>query len=102
MTEPRIDGMEMRNANSTANSLFNPAIRPPKSVDPDLETPGHIAMPCMHPMNMACLHFISIGPLSFLPILSATKRMIPVRLMKMTGKTMKRKKSPSTSWKNTP
>ena len=52
MTEPRIDGMEMRNANLTASLRSNPDMRDPKSVEPDLDTPGQIAMPCMQPIKM--------------------------------------------------
>ena len=43
ISDPRIEGMEMRNANSTANSLSRPESSPPTRVDPDLEIPGHIA-----------------------------------------------------------
>ena len=42
--------MEIRNANLTAKPRLSPAINPPNSVDPDLDTPGHIAMP-LHASN---------------------------------------------------
>ena len=43
--DPSIEGIEIKNANSTAKSLSRRVRRPPTSVEPDLEIPGVIAMP---------------------------------------------------------
>ena len=57
MTEPIMDGIDMRNANFTANSLLSPDTRPPKSVEPDLEIPGHMATPCISPTEKRVSEF---------------------------------------------
>ena len=45
IAEPSIAGIDIRKANSTANSLFKPVTRLPTIVDPDLEIPGIMASP---------------------------------------------------------
>ena len=53
ITEPRIDGMEIKNANFTAKSRSKPEINPPTRVAPDLDIPGVIAMDWQMPIRMA-------------------------------------------------
>ena len=51
--EPRIEGMEIKNTNFTANFLSKLHIKLPNKVEPDLEIPGHMATPWTNPMNKA-------------------------------------------------
>ena len=80
ITDPRMEGMEIRKANLTARALSRPVIRLPNSVDPDRETPGQMAMPCMIPTNTAFRNFMVSMVLSCLPLRSASSRMNPVKI----------------------
>lgn len=78
--DPKMEGIDIKNANFTANSLFKPAIRPPNKVDPDLDTPGAIATPCIMPTNTEVLYFIFPAFVLPPPIFSAIKRTVPVNI----------------------
>ena len=53
----------MMNEYFTANSLLNPHARPAVIVEPDLEIPGRVAIPCARPINNEFLYVASAGPL---------------------------------------
>ena len=76
--EPRIEGIDIRNTYLTANSLLRLHIRLPNSVEPDLEIPGQIAIPCTMPMKNALRKFICLIPLFDEPIFSAKVNIKPV------------------------
>ena len=78
IAEPRIDGIEIRKTNLTANFLSRLQIRLPKSVEPDLEIPGQMAIPCTVPINRALRKFILSIPLIEFPVLSARISRNPV------------------------
>lgn len=78
MNEPSIDGIEIKKANFTAYDLSIPVTSPPNNVEPDLDIPGVIAIPCIMPINIAYLNLVCGINLLSDPYRSAIQRSIPV------------------------
>ena len=57
MREPRMVGMEIRKTNFTANSLSSLQRSEAKSVEPDQDIPGMMAIPCTIPTKIEFLKF---------------------------------------------
>lgn len=56
--EPKMDGIEIKNTNFTANLRSRLQIKLPNRVEPDREIPGQIATPCTRPIKIALRKFI--------------------------------------------
>lgn len=50
IAEPKIGGIDIRNANLTAHSLLSPQARPPTRVLPDLDIPALLQLPAKDPL----------------------------------------------------
>ena len=68
---PSIAGMDIRNENLRANSLFKPREIAPAIVNPERDTAGNIATPCAIPITTASAYVVLLIHLLLLFVLSA-------------------------------
>ena len=78
--EAHIIGTLIKNENFETSAFFPPQSNPTQMVEPDLEIPGKIAIPCAIPIKKLCLYNSFLPP--FFGKKSARKRIIAVNIKK--------------------